>query len=603
MDNLRLEKTWKTINIFAGINFFAFAIISIIIGGNALQGYAQGGHYFIGNQTAFYEVSYPVFLYSIIHAYSAILSWLGLVASNITLWKIKNQKGKVLKMPSKKSEIQRLQADQDLQGLIKALRSPSSPELRAEAAQALGELGSDQTVESLVRSALEDPDGNVKRAAHAALEEMYGNVADSILKSYQNAPAYQEPWIKDSSEVQPEEIALDSMQAGAASLHFDIPWLKRSRDFEGLLEALRYLDDPLVRTSAAAALGELGKKEMAEYLVRALLEDPDQKVQTAAQQALLEMFGSEVSNVIASYRGGPAYPDAWLRQPEAALAEEFEALQEPDGLHPVPTKIELLKDNEDYEGLVEVLRSPADPQQRVEAAHALGELGDQNTAEFLARAALEDPEPEVKSSARAALDKILGGYANEMVASVRSSGPATGPWLRPTPGLQLEQEGIDPGRVHWSAQDIGGLITVVRAERDPKMKIKAIRMLSKIGDPQAEHVLASMALWFEDALVRQAAWQALENIHGEDAVRVIDAYRKLGMASGEDEEFSSEPNGDEAETDSQPAAVPQKYQGAASYNRQNPAMKEEGLGFRQALLWIALVIVAGAAVYFLFFAH
>jgi len=32
-------------------------------------------------------------------------------------------------------------------------------------------------------------------------------------------------------------------------------------------------------------------------------------------------------------------------------------------------------------------------------------------------------------------------------------------------------------------------------------------------------------------------------------------------------------------------------------------MKEEGLGFRQALLWIALIVVIGAAIYFFFFAH
>ena len=497
-------------------------------------------------------------------------------------------------MPAYIPNIQKLQTNEDLQGLIKALRYPGNIAVRAAAAQALGSLANDRAVESLVRSALEDPASEVKRAARSALEEMYGNVADSILASYRNAPAYPEPWINETSDSQMDESGLEPISAAASTVHFDIPRLKKNKDLDGLLEALRYFEDPAVRASAAAALGELGNKEMAEYLVRSLLEDPDQKVQSAAHQALLEIFGNEVSNVIASYWTGPAYPDAWLQQPPAPLPEEFDPVQETDGLTPAPTKIELLKDNQDIEALVEILRSPADPNQRAKAAQALGELGDRNTAEFLARSVREDPEPEVKSSARSALEKILGTTANEAIAGVH----AADPWLRPTPGLQPEQDGIDLGRVRWSTQDIGGLITVVRAERDPKMKIKAIRMLSKIGDPQAEHVLASMALWFDDALVRQAAWQALESIHGEDAVKVIDAYRRRSLASGEDEEYSSEPVGDELQTDNRAAESPHSYQSAAPYNRQNPAMKEEGLGFVQALLWIALVVVIGAAIYF-----
>jgi HEAT repeat protein len=502
-------------------------------------------------------------------------------------------------MPSRIPDVQQLQANEDLQGLIKALRYPDSVAIRTEAAQALGKLGNDQSVESLVRSALEDPVGEVKRAARSALEEMYGSVADSILTSYQNAPAYPEPWIQETSETQLEEPGPEQMEAGVSSVHFDIQWLKKSKDLDGLLEALRYSGSPAIRVTAAAALGELGNKEMAEYLVRSLLEDPDQKVQFSAQQALLEMFGNEAGNVIASYRSGSAYPDPWLQEPPVPLPEEFEPLQEAAGLRKATTKIEMLKVNQDFEGLVEVLRSPADPSQRAGAARALGELGDKNAAEFLARSVREDPEPEVKSSARSALEEIFGSDANEIIAS----GHASEPWLRPTPGLQPEQDGIDLGRVKWSAQDIGGLITVVRAERDPHMKIKAIRMLSKIGDPQAEHVLASMALWNEDALVRQAAWQALEKIHGEDAVKVIEAYRRLSLASGEDEEFISEPDRDEPETGSQSVEIPLSFQSAAAYNRQDPVMKEEGLGLRQALIWIALVVVIGAAIYFFFLAH
>ncbi|HMD89238.1 MAG TPA: HEAT repeat domain-containing protein [Anaerolineaceae bacterium] len=507
-------------------------------------------------------------------------------------------------MPSLIPDVKKLAANQDLYGLINALRYPESAAVRAEAAQALGSLGNDQAVESLARAALEDPSSEVKHAARSALEELYGNVASSILASYQNSPPYSEQWIRPTSDAQIADNLVEPVEAGTPSMHFDIPWLKKSKDMESLIEALRSPDDPAVRVSAAAALGELGRKESAEYLVRSLLEDPDQKVQSAAQQALVEMFGNEASNVIASYRQAPAYTDTWLQQPQTSLPEQFEPIPETAGLTALPTKIALLKDNQDFEALVEIMRSPSDPQQRAEAASALGELGEEATAEFLARAVLEDPEAQVKSNARSALNKILSYSASEgLIASLRSNAPDSDAWLRPTPGLQLEQDGFDPGRVRWSAQDIGGLITVVRAERDPKMKIKAIRMLTKIGDPQAEHVLASMALWFDDALVRQAAWQALESLHGDDAVKVIDAYRRLGLAAGEGDEYSSEADGDEPKPVGRTPENPGSFQSAAPYNRQNQVMKEEGLGLWQALLWIALVVVIGAGIYFFFLVH
>jgi hypothetical protein len=89
VDTLRLEKICNAVQIIAAINFFSFAIIAIIIGGDALNGYTQGGRYFIGQNG--YEVSYPVFLYSKIHAYSVFLTTSALLVSNILLWKIKSK--------------------------------------------------------------------------------------------------------------------------------------------------------------------------------------------------------------------------------------------------------------------------------------------------------------------------------------------------------------------------------------------------------------------------------------------------------------------------------------------------------------------------------
>jgi hypothetical protein len=49
------------------LNFVAFVVVAERLGGNALNGKIEDGHYFLGNHGNYTEVSYDVFFYSKIH--------------------------------------------------------------------------------------------------------------------------------------------------------------------------------------------------------------------------------------------------------------------------------------------------------------------------------------------------------------------------------------------------------------------------------------------------------------------------------------------------------------------------------------------------------
>jgi len=55
------------------VNFFVFVCFSIALGGDALNGYINGGHYFVCAHGGCVEVSRSVWTYSYWHAISAFI--------------------------------------------------------------------------------------------------------------------------------------------------------------------------------------------------------------------------------------------------------------------------------------------------------------------------------------------------------------------------------------------------------------------------------------------------------------------------------------------------------------------------------------------------
>ena len=63
------------------VNFIAFVIIAILIGGDAVNGRIDSGHYFVANHGRLTEVSASVFTYSRWHARSLFVTHpLGMIA-------------------------------------------------------------------------------------------------------------------------------------------------------------------------------------------------------------------------------------------------------------------------------------------------------------------------------------------------------------------------------------------------------------------------------------------------------------------------------------------------------------------------------------------
>jgi hypothetical protein len=60
--------------VLACVNFFCFFFIAIYLGGDALNGYARDGHYFLCSHGRYTEVSGTVWTYSHWHAISVIVT-------------------------------------------------------------------------------------------------------------------------------------------------------------------------------------------------------------------------------------------------------------------------------------------------------------------------------------------------------------------------------------------------------------------------------------------------------------------------------------------------------------------------------------------------
>ncbi len=96
-----LQRICGIILIVASINFIAFMIITVKIGGDAISGRAEQGHYYVSEHGRQTEVSYPVYLFSYIHTISVMITHpLGLLAI-FFLSRIKKQKNNALPLSQK----------------------------------------------------------------------------------------------------------------------------------------------------------------------------------------------------------------------------------------------------------------------------------------------------------------------------------------------------------------------------------------------------------------------------------------------------------------------------------------------------------------------
>ena len=70
-------------SIAASVNFFAFVVVAILIGGDALSGKVEAGRYYLGQHGTYTEVSRGTFLYSGFHATLALVGILAVAGASI----------------------------------------------------------------------------------------------------------------------------------------------------------------------------------------------------------------------------------------------------------------------------------------------------------------------------------------------------------------------------------------------------------------------------------------------------------------------------------------------------------------------------------------
>lgn len=76
-DSIEEERFGKVVGILfmiAFINFFAFVIAALCIGGDAFSGHQAGGRYFLASHGKLTETSRTVFMYSKIHVISVFIT-------------------------------------------------------------------------------------------------------------------------------------------------------------------------------------------------------------------------------------------------------------------------------------------------------------------------------------------------------------------------------------------------------------------------------------------------------------------------------------------------------------------------------------------------
>lgn len=184
--------------------------------------------------------------------------------------------------------------DKDLEQLVNMLRQKNDPARRKIAAKELGERHNMEAVESLARSALEDPEPGVQQAARAALNELLGNQAAEVLATYRSADSEDDSWLIEEDIEQENEAAAED----ASGL------LWGEDDIKGLVLVARHEKNPAYRLRALRRLGKINSTSASDTLAILALNDDDEMVRSASKMVLEEIFGEGANTILDNYRSG-----------------------------------------------------------------------------------------------------------------------------------------------------------------------------------------------------------------------------------------------------------------------------------------------------------
>lgn len=283
-----------------------------------------------------------------------------------------------------------------IQKYVTRLKTGRSWRERAFAAELLGRVGGASVAPALIETAASarSEDADVREIALRALARMADPQAVvPLVDALSHAEGWLAPRITDilvrhgENSVEPLLAFLDSHVRHAAR-----PWaiaalgeIKSRRAYPMLIRSLNDPDDE-VRAKAATALGLLGDRRAAGYLLERLLGDPAPFVRARIATALGQFNDPEVIDRLVRALGDPAW---WVR------LRSVEALEHIGG---------------DAEGPLLAALDDTDPEIRTRAAVALERLG---VTARLVRAIAEGEPPE---NVATVLEKFASSGATELLA-------------------------------------------------------------------------------------------------------------------------------------------------------------------------------------------
>ncbi len=285
-------------------------------------------------------------------------------------------------------------AGQDLNNIreenaLRNLADALNPDVREQAAEVLGEIGSDSAIRALTHAIFNDREESVREAATVSMASLEFEVLEEILQEHPNQILRKAAALTLGSKGDSRALSAlgnslvnrpdpdEGVREAAASALGD---LQMPEAVEPLSQALATDESPEVRKASAGALGALDEGGSAGPLEQALASDTEIDVREAAADALGDLL--EPSTLPALLESRADDPSPKVRGASATAISRFTE-----------------------SGIVQALEDSDVPMVRAAAAQILGERGDPSAADNLINA-LQDPNQEVKEAAEGALNSL-----------------------------------------------------------------------------------------------------------------------------------------------------------------------------------------------------
>jgi len=367
--------------------------------------------------------------------------------------------------------------------LVLAVEDPQ-PEVRADAARQLGEIGDQRAVELLIGLL---SDGN---------DEVESKATDALVKI--GSPAI-EPLIKTM-----EEGDWTSRPNAAVALS----QIEDTRINDLLLQDL-ISPNPDIQESALVAIGDRSiSKDGVELLISALSDEDPQvrraaaivfgsiKVPTAVQPLVEAFISYEEDMICAQYA-----QMALINIGEPSVAPMIALLDSTNGHIEWNAQETLIKIGKPAVEPLIVVLSDENPQVRINAIYSLGEIKDSRAIEPLLRILKED-EDILSDASRSALSKMGSSTIDLFIELLHDENPRIR--IKAIDGLTY----IDDERV---------VEPIISALQDEKVCLHAIEALGKLKDARAVEPLLEF-LADDDCFTRESVIEALGEIKDERAI-------------------------------------------------------------------------------------